>query len=285
MRPVELKGKPIAITGAGSGIGRATAIACASAGMPVALMSRRREPLDALAERITASGGRAVVAPGDAADPAANAALLDACASAFGPAYAVFANAGYGFEKAMHSATQAELRDIFEVNFWGSLDLAQRAADDMITRGRGHIIFCSSCLSKIGLPLYGPYCATKACQDHIARAMRHELRNAGVHVSSVHPIGTRTEFFEQAQARSGGALRLMDRSTERFMQPPERVAAAVLRALQKPAGEIWTSLTVRLALAAAVAFPGLADMALARRAAAMAPPPGQENPGPIRPIP
>ena len=112
------------------------------------------------------------------------------------------------------------------------------------------------------MPYHAAYSATKAAQDHFARAMRIELEGTGVHISSVHPIGTRTELFDKSAERSGG--RHAPRTPERFMQPPERVASAIVRALRRdrPPGEVWTSTAVRLAFALGVACPGLADLGL-----------------------
>lgn len=262
---IDLHARPIAITGASSGIGRATAVACARAGMLVAAMARRRDMLEEVVGEITSLGGRATAFAGSVDDPDACRHFIEHAERELGPLYAVFANAGYGFEKPTWSTPEAELRRIFEVNFWGSLNTIRPALPGMIERGRGHVLFCSSCLSKIGLPGYGAYCATKASQDHFGRAMRHELGASGVAVSTVYPIGTRTEFFDTARAHSGGEPRLLDHRNDRFMQPPERVANAVVRRLRKGrGGEVWTSLTVRTAMAVSVALPGLTDFALSK---------------------
>jgi short-subunit dehydrogenase len=154
---------------------------------------------------------------------------------------------------------------MIRTNFWGSLWFVRHAVGAM--NGVGHVMMCSSCLSKIGMPLHATYSATKAMQDHFCRGLRHELGSqtatAGIHVSSVHPIGTSTEFFEQAARRSGGA-RLMSTTPDLFTQPPERVAQAVLRGLYSPRGEIWTSFPTRMGLAIATAFPGVADWLISR---------------------
>lgn len=262
---IDLHARPIAITGASSGIGRATAVACARAGMLVAVMARRRDMLDEVVGEIATLGGRATAFAGSVDDPDACRHFIEHTERELGPLYAVFANAGYGFEKPTWSTPEPELRRLFEVNFWGSLNTVRPALPGLIERGRGHVLFCSSCLSKIGLPGYGAYCATKACQDHFGRAMRHELRATGVAVSTVHPIGTKTEFFDTAQAHSDRDLLLVNKRNERFMQPPERVADAVVRRLRKGrGGEVWTSLTIRTAMAATVAMPGLTDLALSK---------------------
>ena len=261
---IELTGKPIVITGASSGIGAATAIACAAAGMPVGLMARREEQLGAVRERIERAGGRAVVVVGDVTDASASLELIAKCEEAFGDLYAAIANAGYGAE--LESATMSidEIRSMFEVNFYGSLHLVQPAVARFRERGAGHAMMVSSCLSKIGLPHYGAYSASKAAQDHFSRAMRHELRGTGVFVSSVHPVGTRTEFFDEAAKKSGGGKLKLAGSSERFMQSPEKVAGAMVKCLRRPRGEVWTSALARWGFGASVMMPGLTDWVLGR---------------------
>ncbi len=261
---IDLSGKPIVITGASSGIGAATAIACAHAGMPVALFARRKNKLDAVKSRIEDLGGSAIVVAGDVADPDANAELLQRATDAFGPIYSVIANAGYGLEHDTATMSIDDIRSMFETNFYGSLHLIDPAVAQFRQRKAGHVLMVSSCLSKISMPYYACYCATKSAQDMFCRSMRIELHSKGVHVSSVHPIGTKTEFFEVADARTEGGIKVSSTKPSRFMQPPQRVANAIVRCLRKPKGEVWTSLPVRFALAGTVAFPGITDALLKR---------------------
>ena len=263
---INLVGKPIVITGASSGIGLATALVCARAGMPVALMARRADRLEMLKGRIESEGGKAIVCVGSVESPDDCTRCVTQAAGTFGSVYAVFANAGYGLEKDALDMTDAEIREMFEVNFFGSLNIIRPACEVFRSVGAGHVLFCSSCLSKISVPRYGCYASTKACQDFFGRAMRHELAREGVHVSTVHPIRTTTELFDMLAARSGGGRLLMERPSREglFVQSPERVARAIVRCLRKPRGEVWTSHTVRLALALSVAAPGLTDFVLGR---------------------
>jgi len=268
MATIQLAGRPIAITGASSGIGAATAIACARAGMPVALGARRADKLGEVAERIRALGGRAVCVPMDVTKAEDCRTLVDRCDQEFGSVYAVYANAGYGEEASLHEMSDERVRLMFETNFFGSLNLARAGLEHMLNNPgphRGHILWCSSCLAKMALPNYSMYCATKAAQAHAATAMRHELRPHGIYVSSVHPIGTRTEFFENVQKLSGG-----DRKTftlpKHTYQTAEVVADATIACLRRPRGEVWTGkgVLVRTGMAVAMAFPRLADWAVWR---------------------
>lgn len=263
----ELRNLPIAITGASSGIGMATAVACARAGMPVALAARREDRLAEVAERIRREGGRAVTVRVDVDSPADCAALVERTVAEFGSIYAVFANAGYGADTPIATTPDAEVRAMFETNFFGTLNTIRPALPHMLGAGRGHVLICSSCLSKFALPWHAVYSATKAAQDHIGRSLHIELRPGGIAVSTVHPVGTRTEFFERSAARSHlPPSAPAEIRTPRFlMQPAERVADAVVRSLRRPRPEVWTSLPTRLLFAGLTAFPGLRDAVLARK--------------------
>lgn len=259
MPPIELRDRPIVISGASAGIGRATALRCARAGMPVVVSARRADRLEETVAAIRAEGGRAVAAEADVRDPASCERVIARCVDAFGSIYAVFANAGYGVECAIHEMSDRAMRDIFETNFFGALNTIRPAIPRMVERSDGHVLICSSCVAKFALPYYGAYSATKAAQNHIGRAMRMELAPLGVHVSTVHPVGTRTEFFEVARAGSGDAP-LIAHAPRALMQSPETVARAIVRCLRRPRPEVWTSRLVRIGMAVGAAFPRLADM-------------------------
>ncbi len=259
--PTPLANKPIVITGASSGIGLSTAFACARAGMPVLLAARREDRLKDAARRIISDGGRAISIVCDVADAEASRKMIEACLNSFGSVYSVFANAGYGVEKPVHEMTDSEIRAMFEVNFFGTLNTIRPALPHMIAAKSGHVLICSSCLAKFALPFFSVYSATKAAQNHISRAMNLELKTKGIHVSSVHPIGTNTEFFHTAQHLSGDQ-QMLEHSPGWFMQSPDTVAHAVVRCLRRPRPEVWTSTLVRVGMAVSTFVPRLADMAV-----------------------
>lgn len=273
MPRTDLTGRPIAITGASSGIGAATAIACAAAGMPVALGARRADKLDSLVKRIEAAGGRAIAVTMNVVNPEDNRRFIARTIEAFGSVYAVFANAGYGEERTVLDSTDKQIRDMFETNYFGTLHTIRAAVPHLLnnTPGpagfRGHVLICSSCLAKISVPYCSTYTATKAAQNHLARAMNLELDGRGVAVSSVHPIGTRTEFFDIMRERSGPGASLTPHTADVMLQSPDFVADRILACLRKPHPEVWIGLKgamTRYGMGLAIMAPNLTDWALRR---------------------
>jgi len=260
---IDLKGKSIAITGASSGIGKATALACAEAGMLVALGARRVDKLEAVANEIDQLGGKALAIALDVTSDEQSRLFIEKAEAGLGPLHAVFANAGFGFDRPGHETTDEQMREIFDVNFFGTLRVIHPAIERFVERGAGHVLICSSSIGKMAIPGYGAYCATKAAQWHVGRAMRHELKPLGIQVSTVHPIGTQTEFSQEARRRSGGGS-LVANTPKALIQPPERVARAVVACLRRPRTEIWTSVTGRLGLGSLSTFPRVGDFVLDR---------------------
>ena len=256
-----LQGKSILITGASSGIGKAVALAAAKAGMRVALAARGLEALEALAQQINDGGGKAIAIPCDVCDVQNVQTLFEQTLENFGQLDVCFANAGYGIFGRIEETTDQQIRDMFETNFFGTVRCLKQAVPIMRKQGHGHILVCSSACSEISLPMYGYYGATKAAQDSIAGALRAELSDTKIEVSSVHPIGTHTGFFDQV-AKHAGKDSVGLNTPEAMMQKPEYVAKKILKCIAKPHPEVWPHWPTRYGVALATAFPGLAKYAL-----------------------
>ena len=258
--PVDLAGRPIVITGASSGIGRETAIRCARRGMPVLVSARREEKLRELVDCIEREGGRAASVVGDVTSKDANEEMVETCVERFGGIYAAFANAGYGYELPIDEQTDEQLRAIFETNFFGTMHTINAALPRLKAQREGHIVINSSCIGLMPVPYNAAYCATKAAQHHIGRALNTELRPFNIRCSTVHPIGTRTEFFNTAKANSGDDAVQTEHAPSWAMQPAATVANAVVRCLRRPRPEVWTSLPIRLGICLGLLTPSLVDV-------------------------
>ena len=268
--PRVLTDQVIIITGASSGIGAATAIECAKAGMDTVLNARRADRLEQVADTVRQCGRKAEIVVGDVTEEGMSQRMLDTAQGAFGRFDVVFANAGYGFERSVVQMGDDELRKIFDVNFFASFELIREAAKRLITDQRpGHLLMCSSCLAKFTLPFFSAYSATKAAQNHLCRAMRLELARNHIEVSSVHPITTTTEFFDVSKQLSGKAdntSTVPDHASKMFVQTPETVARAIVRCLRKPRPEVWTSHIVRSVAGVMTAFPRFFDLVVRKQA-------------------
>ena len=262
----ELSERVIVITGASSGIGAATAFECARSGMKVVLSARRLELLQEVASKVRHVGSEAHLVVGDVTEPGISGRMIDAAQEQFGRLDAVFANAGYGYQRAAVDLGNNDLRRIFDVNFFAAVDLLREAARRlMAVGGGGHLLMCSSCLAKFTLPRYSAYSATKAAQSHVCAAMRIELAPHSIYVSSVHPVTTATEFFEVSRRLSGGGTppgSVPDHTPKWFVQSPQRVARAVGKCWRRPRPEVWTSFTVRAVAGVMTIVPSFADLIL-----------------------
>lgn len=262
-----LTDKVIVITGASSGIGAATAVACAAAGMDVVLAARRVEKLESVAKQINALGRRSLVVACDVTQDEDVAQLFERAWSEFGRVDAAFANAGYGiFGTVLDTDLQAH-RDIFETNYYGTLRTIRETVPYLqkTSDGLNHILICSSIASEIGVPKFSAYCATKAAQDSIAGAMRAELADEGVVVTSVHPMGTTTEFGDQARALSKDKREAERGSTPGALkQTKEHVADEIVKALHRPKPEVWPSTLSRFVVSLRILSPRLAAWLLRR---------------------
>jgi len=264
MKPIVLTDRVIIITGGSSGIGKATALVCAKAKMRVVIAARREDELQALAAQIENDGGQALAVVCDVTRDEDVTALITRTVEAFGRLDVMFANAGYGyFSRVLETSAQAQ-RDIFETNFFGTVRCIEAAVPVMReTSDRGHVLICSSAASEIAVPMYGYYSATKAAQDSIGGALRAELHTQGIMVSTVHPIGTRTGFFDTVRTMSPDAGDGLS-TPDAMMQTPEKVAALVLRCLRRPTAEVWPSVVTRFVLALTTAMPTLSAWVIRR---------------------
>jgi NAD(P)-dependent dehydrogenase (short-subunit alcohol dehydrogenase family) len=252
-----LRDRVIVITGGGTGIGAATAVACARAGMHVVVAGRRREPLDHVVGEVQALGRRGLAVECNVDHDRDVRGLIEAASRTMGRIDVLFANAGYGVVSPVLETDDADARAIFETNFWGTIRLLREGVPVLMrTSEQPHVVICSSSASKISPPYYGHYAATKAAQDAVACALRAELRGRGVAVTSVHPTGTRTEFFAVSKKQPGKHDPVLNTPQWAF-QTPEHVARCIVRALHRPRAEVWPSAIARIGLGMLTALPSL----------------------------
>ncbi|MCC7445862.1 MAG: SDR family oxidoreductase [Anaerolineae bacterium] len=225
-----LAGKTAVVTGAGKGIGRASALALAREGANVVVTSRTKADLDSLADEITAlnSGARALVVPADVSQEADVDRLAQAAFAAFGQVDILVNNAGVGKNGTVATLTTADFDWIMNTNMRSCWLCTKAFMPPMIERKDGSIIFVSSVAGLAGLPNEPIYCSTKFAQMGFAQSIDYECYPNNVKVSVIAPGGTNTHYGFYNGTRTPG-----DPILDQF-QEAEGVADAVVFAATQP---------------------------------------------------
>jgi short-subunit dehydrogenase len=208
------------VTGASSGIGQATAEGLARAGYTVVAVARRRDRLVALAERYPQISPY----PVDLSRPAEVEAFCRDIADRPDPIRVLVNNAGYSTRGVVEDVALADIRRLFEVNFFALIRLTQACLPGMRRARAGTIINLSSIVGKFPFPGSGVYAASKFAVEGITDALRIELAPLGIRVVAIRPGAIGTEFNAVATQMTGD---LMARTAEDY-KPFYRTARAAM---------------------------------------------------------
>jgi glucose 1-dehydrogenase len=239
-----LAGKTALITGASSGIGRATALALAKAGADVAI--NYLTDADAAAEvaaQVQTLGRRALLFPVDVADPLAVEDMVANTVAEFGRVDVLVANAFYSDEAPFYEADLAGFRRTIDVTMWGAFHAVRASAAQMVRQGQGgSIVVISSVHAVEAVPTSMAYNMAKAAIDQMARTAALELAPHSIRVNIVYPgwtdtPGERKYFTEEAIQRAAKTL-----PWKRLARPDE-IARGVLF-LVDPASDYITGSTL-----------------------------------------
>lgn len=181
---MSLDGRRVLVTGASSGIGEATCRAVVALGGTVAMLARRRDRLDALADEL---GDRAVAFPTDVTDLAALEANVAAAGRALGGLDAVVAVAGQNLQGTIHTGSPRRWRELLDVNLIGPLATVRYALDAFAASGRRDVVLIGSSACLTPMPGLGIYSASKRGLQAAFDSMRLELAHLGINVCHVVP--------------------------------------------------------------------------------------------------
>ncbi|MBI1799435.1 MAG: glucose 1-dehydrogenase [Candidatus Eisenbacteria bacterium] len=233
-------GKVALVTGASSGIGRACARALGAEGASVVLAGRRRERLEAEADRIRASGGAAAVAVGDVREASVCGAWVETARSSFGALDLLVNAAGVIGVGGVSETTPGEWDRVMDSNL-RSLHLMTRAAAPELIRRRGSIVNISSVAGPRPYAGLLAYCVSKAAVDHYTRCAALDFAPHGVRVNAVNPGVVVTELHTITNAVPDYAAFLeRSKSTHPIgrVGQPEEIAALALFLLSDEAAWI-----------------------------------------------
>lgn len=179
------------ITGCATGFGRALAEAALARGAQVAVTDRSREAVADLGERYPDT---ALALGLDVTKPDQVRGALDAAFDRFGRLDVLVNNAGYAVQAAVEEADMPAVRAMFEVNFFGMVDIIQAALPRLRAQGGGHIINFASVGGRVSGPLVALYCASKYAVEGLCEGLALEVAGFGIKVTAVEPGAFATRF-------------------------------------------------------------------------------------------
>ena len=220
-------GRAAIVTGAGRGIGAATARVLADAGADVVLASRTAEQLEGVAKEIEAAGRRAVVAPMDVNDNDSVASLVDRCIEAFGRVDIIVNNAGGTMPRPLLDTSPGYLERAFHFNVTSAFVLSKAAVPHMLAAGDGSIVNISSAIGRLrdrGMLAHG---TAKAALSHMTRMMAADLAPK-VRVNAIAVGSVATSALEVVLESDDLRDQMVQGTPLKRLGEPDDIALAVL---------------------------------------------------------
>jgi short-subunit dehydrogenase len=255
---MQIEGSVVLITGASQGIGAACAAAFQKRGARLALLARNEEKLRAVAGH---SGNGALVLAGDVTDPAFREHAVARTLQTFGAIDVLINNAGTGLYLPAWRATEAQARELFDLNFFAPLALSQLVVPSMRQRGRGMLVNISSIAGEITLPWFTLYSASKFALGSLTAGLRMELERDGIRAMTVCPGYVNTDFQKHVIAGSSPASIKRARPLSVSVQD---CAEAIVRGVERDARMVVTPRSGWAVIWLRRFFPAIVDRRLSR---------------------
>jgi short-subunit dehydrogenase len=253
------------VTGASSGVGRATALAFADRGAHVVLAARTAPALHELADECTARGAQALAVPTDVGDHRQVRALTDAAVEAFGRVDTWVNDAAVLTAGSFDEEPVDEVARLIQTNVAGAAFGARAALAQFRRQGHGVLIDVSSLLGVVANPLVPAYVMSKFAVRGLSLSLHHLVASwPGIDVCVVLPGPIDTPLFARAANRTGHRLRAIPPA-----MAPERVAATIVSCARRPRRQATTGFTGHALLAAHRVAPRMTEWGVARASAAL----------------
>jgi short-subunit dehydrogenase len=230
-----LSGKVAVVTGAALGIGRALSGALLAKGCHLALVDLDEETLSGVHDTLSSAAPhrRVTMHVADVADRARMRALADEVVQAHGAVDVLVNNAGVAYEAPFPQTSLDDWDRVIAVNLMGVIHGCHFFLPHLAKVDRAHIVNLSSLLGVIAMPGQAAYSATKFAVRGLSEALQEELRATTVGLTVVHPGAVATEMMTRAQCDDLDLVQRIDAWYERNAASPDRVAARIVRAIEK----------------------------------------------------
>ena len=227
------------ITGASRGLGRIWAEAALSRGDKVAATARKLEDVADLKERF---GDAMLPLALDVTDAEQVRQVVAQAHAHFGHLDVVINNAGYSLVGTVEEAGEADIRALFDTNYFGTIRVIQAALPLLRQQGSGHIIGVSSGLGIVPMPLIGFYCSSKAAIESLHESLAQEVEAFGIKVTLIEPGAYATEFSSASSLKRADSLEVYDSLRQQIFGnlsgekrgDPQATAEAVLQLVDAP---------------------------------------------------
>ncbi len=262
-----LKDRIAVITGAGSGIGRATAKALAAEGCDLAISDLDEAGLAETVRQLESSGRKVVSHRVDVSDRAAMAAYAKQVEEEFGHVHIVMNNAGVTVTGEFEHQSIEDFEWVVRINFLGVVYGAKFFLPLLQRAGEGCIVNLSSMFGLVGVPMQTSYCATKFAVRGFSESLGAELVDHNIDVVSVHPGGIATRIVHNARTAGSRAARMqkgLEKMFETKMMAPEDAAQRILRGIKRGSPRVLITKETYATDVLKRIFPALPPKAVAR---------------------
>jgi short-subunit dehydrogenase len=221
------------VTGAASGIGRATSELLARRGCDLALVDIDADGTAETAERVRSVGRKVSVHSADVSDRIRMETLPEQVTSEHGHVHVLVNNAGVGVTATLEEHTLEDFEWIFGINFWGAVYGCKFFLPYLLREEEAHIVNLSSMVAFMGLPGQSAYCATKSAVRALSESLYAELSGGPIGVTSVHPGMVHTNVVRSSRFSDDEQKHRIAERVDRFSIPPERAARKIVRAIER----------------------------------------------------